>query len=129
MAESRDEEGSFGRGLPSNFPWWPSDFMDRFASASLASPEESLNNQESPRNVDQEASSSQTASQVLWSTGMLSEPIPNGFYSVIPVSTDFWIRVHASQKLNAFPFSCLLDNSVLQEIDLTTICLYSFSNC
>ncbi|KAH6833516.1 Mitogen activated protein kinase kinase like protein [Perilla frutescens var. hirtella] len=25
-----------------------------------------------------------SASQILWSTGMLSEPIPNGFYSVVP---------------------------------------------
>lgn len=30
--------------------------------------------------------SSQDASQVLWSTGVLYAPIPNGFYSIIPVS-------------------------------------------
>lgn len=30
--------------------------------------------------------SSQDASQVLWSTGVLCVPIPNGFYSIIPVS-------------------------------------------
>ncbi|XP_010313901.1 serine/threonine-protein kinase EDR1 [Solanum lycopersicum] len=28
--------------------------------------------------------SSQTASQIFWKTGTLSEPIPNGFYSVVP---------------------------------------------
>jgi hypothetical protein len=30
--------------------------------------------------------SPQDASQLLWSTGVLYAPIPNGFYSVIPVS-------------------------------------------
>ena len=29
---------------------------------------------------------SNSASNILWTTGSLSEPIPNGFYSVIPVS-------------------------------------------
>lgn len=32
--------------------------------------------------------SSQTASQIFWKTGTLSEPIPNGFYSVVPVSAE-----------------------------------------
>ncbi|KAI4325156.1 hypothetical protein MLD38_030577 [Melastoma candidum] len=103
MSESRDEAGSSGRGPPPSFPWWPSDFMDRFASASLSSPEESLNNQESPRNVDQEASSSRTASQALWSTGMLSEPIPNGFYSVIPEKRlkELFLQVPTLEDLHA----------------------------
>ena len=37
---------------------------------------------ESPRSVEQDVSPGQRASQLLWDTGMLCEPIPNGFYSV-----------------------------------------------
>ncbi|KAL3754740.1 hypothetical protein ACJRO7_001926 [Eucalyptus globulus] len=83
MAETRDEAGPSEQGIPT-VPWWPSDFMEKFASVSLGSQEESLSNKESPRNTEQDALSPQTASQILWSTGMLSDPIPNGFYSVIP---------------------------------------------
>nr|VDC79785.1 unnamed protein product [Brassica rapa] len=39
---------------------------------------------ESPRSVEQDVSPGQRASQLLWDTGMLCEPIPNGFYSVVP---------------------------------------------
>ncbi|CAK9133223.1 unnamed protein product [Ilex paraguariensis] len=45
---------------------------------------ETPSHNESSSNYEYERFSSQTASQILWSTGMLSEPIPNGFYSVIP---------------------------------------------
>lgn len=83
MAETRDEAGPSEQGTPTA-PWWPSDFMEKFASVSLGSQEEGLSNKESPRNAEQDALSPQTASQILWSTGMLSDPIPNGFYSVIP---------------------------------------------
>ncbi|OMO89018.1 Armadillo repeat-containing protein 3 and Serine/threonine-protein kinase CTR1, partial [Corchorus capsularis] len=83
MEETRDEAGPPEQG-PSNATWWSSDFIEKFGSVSLGSHEESLSNRESPRNFGQDGLSSQTASQILWSTGMLSEPIPNGFYSVIP---------------------------------------------
>lgn len=88
MAETRDEAGPSEQGTPT-VPWWPSDFMEKFASVTLGSQEESLSNKESPRNAEQDAMSPQTASQILWNTGMLSDPIPNGFYSVIPVRTKF----------------------------------------
>ncbi|CAH8355604.1 unnamed protein product [Eruca vesicaria subsp. sativa] len=39
---------------------------------------------ESPRSVEKDVSPGQRASQHLWDTGMLCEPIPNGFYSVVP---------------------------------------------
>ena len=84
MDETRDDAGPAEQG-PSNATWWSSDFIQKFGSVSLGSHEESLSNRESPRNFDQDGLSSQTASQILWSTGTLSEPIPNGFYSVIPV--------------------------------------------
>ncbi|KAM1166407.1 hypothetical protein ACFX13_026265 [Malus domestica] len=83
MEETRDDRGLAEQGPP-NASWWPSDFVDKFGSVSLGSQEESLSNTESPRSSDQYVLSSQKASQVLWQTGMLLEPIPNGFYSVIP---------------------------------------------
>ncbi|KAJ4729658.1 putative Protein kinase [Melia azedarach] len=83
MEETRDDAGSMEHGPP-NATWWTQDFIEKFESVSLGSQEESLSNKESPRNFDQDGLSCQTASQILWSTGMLSEPIPNGFYSVIP---------------------------------------------
>ncbi|XVE86335.1 hypothetical protein DITRI_Ditri18aG0027300 [Diplodiscus trichospermus] len=83
MDDSRDDTGPAER-RPSNATWWSSDFIENFGSVSLGSHEESLSNRESPRNFEEGGLSSQTASQILWSTGILSEPIPNGFYSVIP---------------------------------------------
>ncbi|XP_039016965.1 serine/threonine-protein kinase EDR1-like isoform X1 [Hibiscus syriacus] len=83
MEDTRDDAGSAEQGS-SNATWWSSDFIDKFGSVSLGSQGESLSNRESPRNFEQYGLASQTASQILWSTGMLSEPIPNGFYSVIP---------------------------------------------
>ncbi|XP_004303186.1 PREDICTED: serine/threonine-protein kinase EDR1 isoform X1 [Fragaria vesca subsp. vesca] len=83
MEDTRDDAGPAEQG-PSNASWWPSDFIERFGSASLGSQEETLSNTDSPRSLDQDVFSPQKASQVLWQTGMLFEPIPNGFYSVIP---------------------------------------------
>jgi|UniRef100_A0A2N9GKR7 hypothetical protein len=85
MEETRDDAGPAEQG-PSNSSWWPSDFMEKFGSVSLGSQEETLSNKESPRSSEEGGLSPQRASQILWRTGMLSEPIPNGFYSVIPVS-------------------------------------------
>jgi len=85
MEETRGDSGPAEQG-PSNTSWWPSDFMEKFESVSLGSQEETLSNKESPRSSEEGGLSPQRASQILWRTGMLSEPIPNGFYSVIPVS-------------------------------------------
>ncbi|KAH1127906.1 hypothetical protein AAZX31_06G259100 [Glycine max] len=83
MEETREDAGQPER-RPSNMSWWPSDFVDKFESVSLSAQDETLNNKESPRHSNQDVMSPQKASQILWRTGMLSEPIPNGFYSVIP---------------------------------------------
>ncbi|XP_028964312.2 probable serine/threonine-protein kinase SIS8 isoform X8 [Malus domestica] len=83
MKETRDDTGP-AEQKPPNASWWPSDFVDKFGSVSLGSQEESLSSTESPRSSDQDVLSSQKASQVVWQTGMLLEPIPNGFYFVIP---------------------------------------------
>ncbi|KAI9093183.1 hypothetical protein K1719_027197 [Acacia pycnantha] len=83
MAETREDSGPTEQG-PSNASWWPSEFVEKFGSVSLGSQDEALNNKESPRHSGQGDLSPYRASQILWRTGMLSEPIPNGFYSVIP---------------------------------------------
>ncbi|XLR34333.1 hypothetical protein S83_062233 [Arachis hypogaea] len=83
MEETREDAGPSEQG-PSNVSWWPSDFVEKFGSVSLGSQEEALNNKESPRHSGNDILSPKNASQVLWSTGILQEPIPNGFYSIIP---------------------------------------------
>ncbi|XP_074276062.1 putative serine/threonine-protein kinase SIS8 isoform X2 [Silene latifolia] len=69
---------------PSNTTWRASDFTEKFGSVSLTSQEEALTHKEEITYNEQDHLFFETASQILWSTGMLSEPIPNGFYSVAP---------------------------------------------
>ncbi|KEH39298.1 serine/threonine-protein kinase EDR1 isoform X2 [Medicago truncatula] len=85
MEETREDAGSTEQG-PSNanISWWPSDFVEKFGSVALDSQDQTVNNNESPRHSDKDVLSPLRASQILWRTGMLSEPIPNGFYSLIP---------------------------------------------
>lgn len=85
MGETRDDAGPSEEG-PSNENWWPSEFVERFGSVNLGSQEDTSSNNNSPRDLGQDGLPSNSASNILWSTGSLSEPIPNGFYSVIPVS-------------------------------------------
>ncbi|XP_009626516.1 serine/threonine-protein kinase EDR1 isoform X2 [Nicotiana tabacum] len=66
-----------------NTAWWPSDYVEKLGSVSLDGKEEIMRNRE-PTEREYDRLSSQTASQILWKTGTLSEPIPNGFYSVVP---------------------------------------------
>uniref|UniRef100_A0A7C9AMD0 non-specific serine/threonine protein kinase n=1 Tax=Opuntia streptacantha TaxID=393608 RepID=A0A7C9AMD0_OPUST len=83
MEETHDDTGQLEPG-PSNSTWWAPDIVEKFGSVSLASQEEALNHKEPTQQAEQDELSCQTASQILWSTGMLSEPIPNGFYSIVP---------------------------------------------
>ncbi|KAJ4821588.1 Protein kinase superfamily protein [Rhynchospora pubera] len=64
-----NEPGSSGTG------WWPPDFLDKMESVSLSVQDGVMTTKESI---------SRNSSQVLWSTGTFSGPIPNGFYSLIP---------------------------------------------
>ena len=64
----------------SSSTWWSSDFVESFESVSLDPREETA------CNIGKAELSCHTASQILWSTGTFSGSIPNGFYSVIPVS-------------------------------------------
>ncbi|KAI5661879.1 hypothetical protein M9H77_21202 [Catharanthus roseus] len=83
MDDQREEAGSTEQ-RPPGATWWPSDLVGRFGSVSLDSKEETPRNKKSTEKDEYDRSMHQTASQILWSTGMLSEPIPNGFYSVVP---------------------------------------------
>jgi hypothetical protein len=64
--------------------------VEKFGYVALDSQDETVNNKESPRHSDENVLSPLRASQILWRTGMLSEPIPSGFYSVIPVRIDLY---------------------------------------
>ncbi|KAG2309510.1 hypothetical protein Bca52824_029258 [Brassica carinata] len=52
-------------------------------SAGLHEKKSSTSSEELPRNTVRDGLSCYRASNILWSTGSFSEPIPNGFYSVI----------------------------------------------
>ncbi|KAJ4903320.1 Protein kinase superfamily protein [Raphanus sativus] len=73
MKEKRDDDES-------------SELAERVKSLSVESQGDGLMMiRESPRSVEHDVvSPGQRASQLLWDTGMLCEPIPNGFYSVVP---------------------------------------------
>ena len=86
MEERGDEVGPSEQRSP-GAACWPSDFVEKFGSVSLDSKEENLMNKEPSENEIHDRLPCQTASQILWKTGTLSDPIPNGFYSVVAVST------------------------------------------
>ncbi|KAJ0448149.1 putative protein kinase TKL-CTR1-DRK-1 family [Helianthus annuus] len=85
MEETQGGLRSSEQGSSSNNTWWPLEFVDKFQSVSLESKKETATHRRSMSSstYDRFSSQSQSASQTLWSTGVLSEPIPNGFYSVI----------------------------------------------
>ncbi|CAH8310443.1 unnamed protein product [Eruca vesicaria subsp. sativa] len=81
MGDTRDDAGPSEQET-----WWPSEFVERFGSLHLGSQEETSSAKDSPRNLGRYELPSNSASNTLWTTGSLSDPIPNGFYSVIPDS-------------------------------------------
>ncbi|KAL6629406.1 hypothetical protein ACP70R_029171 [Stipagrostis hirtigluma subsp. patula] len=62
---------------------WPSNLEHKFGSLSLTKQGKNFDSADSSLDC-REANHSLQAAQILWSTGSLSGPIPNGFYSVIP---------------------------------------------
>ncbi|KAK4398135.1 putative serine/threonine-protein kinase SIS8 [Sesamum angolense] len=83
MEDMQDDAGPSEERSP-RAAWWPSDFVEKFGSVSLDSKDSKPRNKELNDKEKYDRPSSITASQILWRTGMLSEPIPNGFYSVVP---------------------------------------------
>ena len=84
MGTTRDDAGPMEPGH-SNDTWWPSNSMERLRAVSLITAEETLSS--SDFSTEQEGFTSHGASQTLWATGKLSEPIPNGFYSIVLASS------------------------------------------
>ncbi|CAA0817768.1 Mitogen activated protein kinase kinase kinase-related [Striga hermonthica] len=82
MEESKDETKPV-EAQGHNTQWWPSDLIDKLRSFSLVSSDEASSSKGSRGQLDIE-SAYQVASQTLWDTGKLAEPIPDGFYFVSP---------------------------------------------
>lgn len=68
--------------------WLSSHEEHKFQSISLAKQDHNSDLADSSLNC-MKSDHSFCASQELWSTGSLSSPIPNGFYSIIPVSGSY----------------------------------------
>lgn len=68
-----------------NAQWWPSGLIEKLRAISLASSDETSSSK-SKGQLDFGSPGFHIASQTLWDTGKLAEPIPDGFYFVYPVS-------------------------------------------
>ncbi|XP_057506926.1 probable serine/threonine-protein kinase SIS8 isoform X3 [Actinidia eriantha] len=117
MEETRDDPGPAEQRPPNT--WWPSHFIEKFGSVSLDSKRESLNTREANNYIDHGRLSSQTASQILWSTGSLNEPIPNGFYSVIPETRlkELFEDIPTLDELYALGVECLRADIILVDTE------------
>ncbi|CAA0823663.1 Mitogen activated protein kinase kinase kinase-related [Striga hermonthica] len=82
MEESKDETKSV-EAQGHNTQWWPTGLIEKLRSISLVPSEETSSSEGSRVQLDIE-STFQVASQTLWDTGKLAEPIPDGFYFVSP---------------------------------------------
>ncbi|KAL2475187.1 Mitogen activated protein kinase kinase kinase-related [Abeliophyllum distichum] len=83
MEEKKLDMGLVDRPAP-NTPWWQSGLIEKLQLISLGSSEETSNTKGLRTEHDLGSSAFQRASQTLWDTGKLAEPIPDGFYFVTP---------------------------------------------
>ncbi|KAL7104012.1 hypothetical protein ACP275_08G217400 [Erythranthe tilingii] len=118
MEDKRDDTGPSEQRSPST-TWWPSDFSESFGSISLNSKDENMRNKELYDKVKYDRLSYKRASQILWSTGMLSEPIPNGFYSVVPDKKvkEMHEDVPALEELHALELEGLRADVILVDVE------------
>nr|GMD93155.1 serine/threonine-protein kinase EDR1-like isoform X1 [Ipomoea batatas] len=86
MEEPRDDTGPT-EASNSDAPWWPADFMEKLQSVSVVSSAETSTSKGNTNKHELESSAPERALRILWETGELAEPIPDGFYFVIPVSS------------------------------------------
>ncbi|CAI9087273.1 OLC1v1021308C1 [Oldenlandia corymbosa var. corymbosa] len=70
--------------LPLNDYWRLSECMENLQLKSMVSPKGTSKSKGSPPESEVEVPISQRASQTLWATGKLAEPIPDGFYFITP---------------------------------------------
>ncbi|KAL2524676.1 Mitogen activated protein kinase kinase kinase-related [Abeliophyllum distichum] len=108
-------EGTRDESRPSTATWWSSDFVEKFGSASLDSIEGVLRNRETSDDNEYNKWSYRAASRTLWMTGMLSEPIPNGFYSVVPDKKlkELFEDIPTLEELHALEFDGLRADVIL----------------
>lgn len=97
MEKAQEDLGALESG-PLNASCWPPEFMEKLQSLSLVSQVETPNSKETSTNHEVEGLASWRASQTLWATGELSEPIPDGFYCVILVSLMHFVESVISRK-------------------------------
>ncbi|XP_042066724.1 serine/threonine-protein kinase EDR1-like [Salvia splendens] len=99
--------------------WWPSDFAESFGSISLESRNENLRRKEYNNKEKYDRLSYKRASQILWSTGMLSEPIPNGFYSAVPDKKlkELYEDIPTLEELNALEHEGLRADVILVDAE------------
>ncbi|KZV57537.1 hypothetical protein F511_02997 [Dorcoceras hygrometricum] len=81
--ERKDFKGLVSAPAP-NTHCWPSGLIEKFQSISVVSSADTSSSKELRSQLDLGVPEFQNASQTLWDTGKLSEPIPDGFYFVTP---------------------------------------------
>lgn len=92
MEETKDDSRPVEAPGPST-QWWPSGLIEKLRSISLVPSDESSSSKGSKGQRDLGSLAFQVASQTLWDTGKLAEPIPDGFYFVNPVSASLNVRI------------------------------------
>jgi hypothetical protein len=112
MDDPPEDEGKY-QTYCSDRNCWPSHLEHKFRSLSLTKREEDLDSSDSSLDC-READPSFQASQILWSTGSLSTPIPNGFYSIIPVSKWNFCTTLICQKIQITYFCTLFHLYILK---------------
>ncbi|KAH6793011.1 Mitogen activated protein kinase kinase like protein [Perilla frutescens var. hirtella] len=81
--EETNDDTRLGEPPVRNAQWWPSGLMEKLRAISVASPDETSSSK-SKGQLDFGSPGFHMASQTLWDTGKLAEPIPDGFYFVYP---------------------------------------------
>ncbi|XP_073147149.1 probable serine/threonine-protein kinase SIS8 [Henckelia pumila] len=81
--ERKDLKGLVSAPAP-NTQCWPSGLVEKLQSISVVSSDDTSSSKELRSHHDFGVPEYQNASQTLWETGKLSEPIPDGFYFVTP---------------------------------------------
>ncbi|XP_047947838.1 probable serine/threonine-protein kinase SIS8 [Salvia hispanica] len=113
MEETTDDT-RLAEGPVHNAQWWQSGLIDKLRKISLASPDETSSSK-SKGQLDCGSPAFHLASQTLWDTGKLAEPIPDGFYFVYPERrfTELFYSIPSIDELQALDADGLRPNVIL----------------
>ncbi|KAL1555987.1 putative serine/threonine-protein kinase SIS8 isoform X2 [Salvia divinorum] len=113
MEETTDDT-RLVEGPVRNAQWWPSGLIDKLREISLASPDE-ISSYKSKGQFDCGSPAFHLASQTLWDTGKLAEPIPDGFYFVYPERRfkELFYSIPSIDELQALDADGLRPNVIL----------------